>query len=98
MLSSFSSLCPGLTPKKLDIQVSQRDLRIMAVYEVQQFDNGNYIWHGLQETGEFSQTFTLPSEVSGDGAEATYTNGVMTITVPKAQHTRVESISVKTTV
>jgi HSP20 family protein len=89
---------PGLDSKKLDIQVLHRDLRIRAIYEVQQFDKGTYVWHGLQESGEFSQTFTLPAEVSGDGAEATYTNGVMTISVPKAEHTRVKSIHVKTTV
>lgn len=88
---------PGLDSKRLDIQVAQRDLRIAAVYEVQEFDKGNYIWHGLP-AGEFSQTFTLPAEVTGEGAEATYTHGVMTISVPKAQHTRVKSISVKTTV
>jgi len=88
---------PGLDSTKLDIQVAQRDLRIKGVYETRDLENGDYIWRGLP-VGEFSQAFTLPTEVSGDGAEATYTNGVMTISVPKAQHTRVKSIHVKTTV
>src|SRR5581483_3035136 len=38
---------PGLDSKKLDIQTVQRDLRIKGVYEIQEFEGGNYIWHGL---------------------------------------------------
>ncbi len=88
---------PGLDADKLEINVAQRDLTIKGTYEFENVENGSYIWQGLP-SGEFTQTFTLPGEVTGDGAEATYTNGVLSVNIPKAQHARVKSIQVKKTV
>ncbi|HZT96040.1 MAG TPA: Hsp20/alpha crystallin family protein [Chloroflexota bacterium] len=88
---------PGLDADKLEINAVQRDLRIKGVYEQENVENANYIWHGLP-SGEFSQTFTLPAEVMGENAEATYTNGILSISIPKAQNARVKTIPVKKTV
>jgi HSP20 family protein len=87
----------GMNAEKLEIQSLNRELRIKGVFEPVQFEKGTYIWNGLPQ-GEFTQTFTLPGEVAGDGAEASYTNGVLTIKLPKAEHAKVRTIPVKTTV
>jgi HSP20 family protein len=88
---------PGLDAEKLEIQASRRNLHIKGVYEVPQIENGNYIWQGLP-AGEFTQSFTLPGESSSEGADATYTNGILTIHLPKSEGARVKTIPVKTTV
>jgi HSP20 family protein len=88
---------PGLNPEKLEIQSLNRELRIKGVFEPAHFEKGNYIWNGLPQ-GEFTQAFTLPAEVASDGAEATYTSGILTISLPKAEHAKVRNIPVKTTV
>ena len=56
--------------------------------------HGKVIWNGLP-AGEFSETFTLPSEVVSDGAEATYDNGILTINMPKSEAAKVKTIPVK---
>ncbi len=88
---------PGLDSSKLEIQASHRDLRVHGIYEAEKFEKGTYIWQGLPG-GEFSQTFTLPAEVVSDGAEASYTNGILSIHVPKSDKAKVKTIPVKTTV
>lgn len=88
---------PGLNPEKLEIQSLNRELRIKGVFETRHFEKGNYIWNGLPQ-GEFTHAFTLPAEVASDTAEASYTNGILSVTLPKADHAKVRTIPVKTTV
>lgn len=88
---------PGLDSDQLEIQVSERDLRISGTYESFEVEKGNYLWRGLP-TGQFTQSFTLPAEVMGDGAEANYTNGILRINLPKSEKAKVKTISVKKTV
>jgi HSP20 family protein len=88
---------PGLNPDKLEIQSLNRELRIKGFYEPKHFDKGNYIWNGLPQ-GEFTQAFTLPGEVANESAEASYTNGILEVSLPKAEHAKVRNIPVKTTV
>jgi len=86
---------PGLNSEKLEIQSLGRELRIKGVFETRPAEKGTYVWNGLP-AGEFAHTFTLPTEVVSDGAQASYTNGILSVTLPKAEHARVKSIPVKT--
>ncbi|SVB91883.1 uncharacterized protein METZ01_LOCUS244737, partial [marine metagenome] len=45
--------------------------------------------------GTFTRSFELPSEVKADGIGATYRNGVLTVTVPKAEEAKPKQIEVK---
>ncbi len=44
--------------------------------------------------GEFSRTVTLPGEVAADKVEARYTDGVLQLTLPKAEETKPRQIAV----
>ena len=45
--------------------------------------------------GKFHRAFTLPTAVKRDKVQATYTNGVLAITVPKADAARPRHITVQ---
>ena len=45
--------------------------------------------------GPFERAVRLPEYVEGDKIEASYTQGVLTITVPKAQAARARKIEIK---
>jgi len=45
--------------------------------------------------GAFSRTVTLPAPVKGDEVKATYTDGVLTVTLPKAEEAKPKKISVQ---
>jgi HSP20 family protein len=45
--------------------------------------------------GAFQRAFTLPTAVNADQVEATYTNGVLTVTIPKAAEARTKRITIQ---
>jgi HSP20 family protein len=46
-------------------------------------------------TGKLTRSFSLPQKVDGDATEATYENGVLTLTLPKAADARPRQIQVR---
>jgi HSP20 family protein len=44
--------------------------------------------------GKYRRSLRLPSEVDPDAVKATYRNGILTVTLPKAPATQVRSIPV----
>ncbi|MCU0466676.1 MAG: Hsp20/alpha crystallin family protein, partial [Anaerolineae bacterium] len=45
--------------------------------------------------GKFSRSVRLPNAVNGESVEATFDNGVLTLTLPKAENALPRSIPVK---
>ena len=46
--------------------------------------------------GSFSRTMALPSEVDSERVEARYNDGILTLTLPKAEQAKLRQIVVKT--
>jgi HSP20 family protein len=88
---------PGIDGSKLHVETTGPELRIAGTYAVDQPEGSTYVLQSLP-TGDFTQNLTLPSEIQGDGAEAGYRDGILTITLPKAEHAKVRKIEVKTSV
>jgi HSP20 family protein len=84
---------PGMNPEQLDIQVVGREVSIKGAFASNVPENATWIWQGIP-TGEFFETFTLPVEVQGDTSEANYEHGVLSLTLPKAEHLRPKSVKV----
>ncbi len=55
--------------------------------------NATVHWNGFP-AGQFQQTFTLPSSINSERAEADYTNGVLTLNLPKAEHVKARTVKV----
>jgi HSP20 family protein len=52
--------------------------------------------HRVERTyGAFQRTFTLPSTVKADRIEASYADGILTITLPKAEEAKPKQIEVR---
>ena len=49
-----------------------------------------------QRWGMFERTVALPTDVVADKAKAEFENGILTITLPKAEEVRPKTISIKT--
>ncbi|MBM4428007.1 MAG: Hsp20/alpha crystallin family protein, partial [Chloroflexi bacterium] len=49
-----------------------------------------------QRWGTFERSLILPTEVVADKAKADFENGILTITLPKAEEVKPKSISIKT--
>jgi HSP20 family protein len=94
---------PGIKPDDLNIQMHDDVLTItgeikeekpMKAKEQEERKESSYYLHE-QRYGRFERTVRLPYPVLADKAEAIFENGVVTLTLPKAQQTNTKRIPVK---
>ena len=86
---------PGMEQK--DIKVSVRDDVLTLKGEKkrgQEIENANYHL-GERCFGSFERSFTLPISIRADKGSASYKNGVLHITLPKAEDVKPKEIAVK---
>ena len=84
---------PGLTPDEVDIAIEGDTLTIRGELR-SPLENVNYLFQE-RAFGKFSRTLTLNVPVEAENAEAVFENGVLTLTLPKAEETRPKIIKVK---
>jgi len=93
----LSSLVPGLNAEDLNIQVLDDVVRIEGEYKqsspVDKAEENNYLVRELP-SGSFTRTLRLPSVIDADQVEAKITDGVLTLTLPKAESARPKKISI----
>ena len=84
---------PGLTADEVDITIDGDRLTIQGELR-RPLENVDYV---LQERayGPFSRTLTVNVPVNAHEAEAVFENGVLTLTLPKAEESRPRRIEVK---
>ncbi len=83
---------PGLKPEDLNISVVGDTVTISGEIKG---ENASYIYRE-RRFGPFSRTLTLPAALDPDKAEATIENGILTLSLPKAEAARPKAIKVKT--
>ncbi|WP_160134309.1 Hsp20/alpha crystallin family protein [Halococcus salsus] len=75
---------PGYDREEIDLSVADRTLRITAERdESSEESDGDYL-RRERHTRSVSRSLTLPERVEEGEASASYTNGVLTVTLPKA--------------
>jgi HSP20 family protein len=86
---------PGL--KADDVQISITGEMLTLKGEFKQKDEVKEKAYHLREQrfGSFERTFALPTEVVSDKAKAEFENGILTITLPKAEEVKPKMITVK---
>ena len=84
---------PGLTPDEVDIAIEGDTLTIRGELR-SPLENVNYLFQE-RAFGTFSRTLTLNVPVEAQNAEAVFENGVLTLTLPKAEETKPKVIKVK---
>jgi HSP20 family protein len=84
---------PGLTPDEVDIVIEGDTLTIRGQLRPP-LENVEYLFQE-RAYGAFSRTLTLNVPVEADKAEAAFENGVLTLTLPKAEATKPKVIKVK---
>ena len=89
-----TAFMPGVPSDTLHIQVQQNILSIHGEVSVEQPNDARYL---IQErgSGTFERSIRLPTLVEANKIAATLTDGVLTITLPKAESVKPHRISVK---
>jgi HSP20 family protein len=75
---------PGV--KKEDINVTVEGARVAIAAEargVRESRDGDRVLHAERYATQYARSFELPAEVTEDGAEAAFENGVLKLALPK---------------
>ena len=87
---------PGIKPDEVQINVTGEVLTLKG--ETKQANETKEKAYHIREQrwGAFERSIVLPTEVVADKAKADFENGVLTITLPKAEEVKPKTISIKT--
>ncbi len=86
---------PGIKADEVQINVTGDVLTIKGEVK-QEEEKKERAWHiREQRFGAFERSVALPTEVMADKAKADFENGVLTITLPKAEEVKPRTITVK---
>jgi HSP20 family protein len=86
---------PGIVAKDLSISALRNRVSISGKREIPQ-ENEHVSYHRKERAeGEFSRTVTLPGEVIADRVEARYSDGILALTLPKAEEAKPRQIAVR---
>jgi HSP20 family protein len=87
---------PGMEAKDIEISLSGDILTIRGEKKAEKEDKGKNFYLVERSSGSFSRSLRLPTMVEGDKIEASYKNGVLTITCPKKEMVKPKQITIKT--
>lgn len=86
---------PGFAAKDIDVQVQGNSVTLSGTREEEKEEKGKTFHRIERSSGTFSRTVTLPCAVNEKEIAAEYTNGVLSVVLPKSEEARPKKISVK---
>jgi len=86
---------PGLKPEDVSIDITGETLTIKGETKAEQEIKKEDYLYQERRYGAFYRSVVLPSGLKPDKAEATMEDGVLTLTIPKAEEVKPKKISVK---
>ena len=91
----LEALVPGVEPSALEMTVMGNTLTLSG--ERKEFDAGAtpHVWHRNERgIGRFQRTIELPGEIDNGSIAASCHNGVLTVTVSKAESAKAKRIAI----
>ena len=86
---------PGIKPEDVDVRINDHTLTIKGETESEkELKEGEYL-HREHYTGAFHRTVNLPDYVDTEKADASYENGVLTVTLSKREESKPKVLKVE---
>jgi HSP20 family protein len=86
---------PGLAPEAITVKLEGDTLTVSGERKAEaQTKEGRWV-RTERSFGTIARTFVLPESVIGTTPEATFANGVLTVTLPKKEESKPKSVLVK---
>ncbi len=90
----FTAELPGLNRDDVHITIEDKVLTLKGARAWNDEENRNSYHRVERAYGSFSRSFTLPSTVDADKVAAKFNDGLLTITVPKAEEVKPRQIKI----
>ena len=85
---------PGVNQEDISVNIHDDVLTVSAETAAENGDEKGKMLIRERRFGVFSRSLRFPAIVDGDAVEASYENGVLSITLPKAAHVKPRQIPV----
>jgi HSP20 family protein len=86
---------PGLKAEDVDITITGQTLSIRGELKADEKVERDQYLYRERRFGSFQRQLQLPVRVQGDATTATFENGVLTLSIPKAEDVKPRQIQVK---
>ncbi len=91
----FKTELPGIPRDDIEIEVANGVLTIRGEKKMEEEKTGD-TWHRREvRYGNFVRSFSLPADVKADEADASFNDGVLTISLPKEEKALHRKIQIK---
>jgi len=87
---------PGMKREEIAVSVEGSTLSISGERQRSEERRGDRWYRSERVYGSFRRTFSLPSSVDHKRVSAEYRNGVLNVSLPKAEHAKPRLVDVKT--
>ena len=88
------ALVPGVDPKDVDLNVLRNTLTISGERKPFVEQKGQIVHRSELGSGKFSRTLELPIDINPDKVSAECRDGIMRITLAKAEHAKPKKIEI----
>ncbi len=87
---------PGVKKEDLDVSITNQTItiRTSTKEEKKEEEKGKYFRREITR-GEFQRTLSLPDNVDGDNAKASFKDGILKVIIPKTEKSKRKTIEIK---
>ncbi len=86
---------PGVAEEDIEVEITENIMTISGEKMEEKETEKEGYYYKESHSGSFTRSFSLPSEVSAEKAEADMKNGVLTITIPKVEAKKPKKVTIK---
>ena len=88
---------PGMKKEDITVSLDGNTLTISGERKHEEEKKDKETYRSERYFGRFQRSITLPQSVDAKGIQASYKDGVLTVTLPKSEEAKPKQIEVKTT-
>ncbi|MBE8999036.1 Hsp20/alpha crystallin family protein [Nostoc sp. LEGE 12447] len=85
---------PGLEPKDINVEATPESISITGERKTETKSEENGITRSEFRYGKFQRIIPLPSQIQNDKVQAEYKNGILQLTLPKAESEKHKAVKV----
>jgi len=85
---------PGLKKEDIEISLHEGFLTLSGERKQEEKHQDAYVYRSERKMGRFHRTISLPCSVQSDRITATYNEGVLAVTLPKAEEAKPKQIQI----
>jgi len=87
---------PGITKEQVNITFSDGILAVSGKQQPLAKTKGMAVVRKERSEGDFEKTLRVPTKIKQDSIKASFSNGILTVTMPKAEEVKPKTIAIET--